>query len=326
MNKKSLIFISLILTAFLAFTSCSTTIRATIQRPAELDLNGADTISVLPVQISETGIFQNSGVIGDIFGFFSSIKYMNNDAYDVADYITRGLEQGIAASPYVDLVYSASVQSALKNSKTVPCDVYLSGTISHYKSEIKNTTKKITVNGEKVQELFYYREVSFDLTYQIIDSSTNTIIAVRTISVSNTSGDERDEDDVESTMNTIRYDLNDIINTIMKQIQPYTETKYISLLKDKSKDPDMKTADELAKKGLLDSSRELYLKLYETRYYFEAGYNAAIILEAQGKYEEAYEEMQALVMRFGDKQAITALNDIQREMNSRDALREQLSK
>lgn len=326
-NAKTIFIIFSVVIAGFLFTSCSTTIHATIQRPAELNLNGADSISVLPFQVTDnTSAVQNVLVIGDIINFFSDVKNTANGSLDIADYLTRGLEQGIAGSDYLDLIYSEAVKGALNAGKQAPCDVYLSGTISRYNNEIKQVKRTVTINKEKVEKLYWYRNVEFVLTYQIIDSKTNKIITSRTQDIYRNSDEYEDKEEVETVLQTIRPALDEIVSIIMRQIQPYTETKYISLLKDKTKDPDMKTADKLASRGLLEQSRSLYLDLYNKRHYFEAGYNAAVILEALGDLEGAYDEMQDLVMRYGDSRAINALNDIKFEMESKRTLQEQLDK
>ncbi|MBQ0166965.1 MAG: hypothetical protein KBT02_07665 [Treponema sp.] len=326
--KKGLSFIAAVLILGTSvFTSCSTTIHTTIERPAELDLNGAETIAVLPFQITEKGnLAQNVTIIGDVITFFNELEYKSNGAYDIADYLTHQLEQGIADSDYLSLVYSDAVKSALNNAKKAPCDVYLTGIISSYNTEIVKTMHTVKENGESLKIPYYYREVGFTLTYQIVDSATNRIITSKTEDVYKNSDEIEDPEELPDAYQTIKPTLNEIVYNIMKKIQPYTETKSISLLKDKTKDPDMKAADKYVKNGLLDYARKLYLDIYETRGYFEAGYNAAVILEAQGNFKEAYEEMNDLVQKYHDSRAISALKDIQYEIDSKNTLQKQLDR
>lgn len=326
--KKKLSLFAVFVFFVMILASCSTTIHATIERPAELDLNGAKTMAVLPFQVDDNsmGGFQTVLVFGDITNFFNKLNNSQNGSSDAANYLTRQLEQGITGSRYVELVYSDAVKGALDSGRKAPCDVYLTGYITKYNNEIKETKHTVKVDGKDVKVPYYHREVSFTLTYQIVDSETNRVISSKYSDIYASSEELEKPEELPDPMKTIRSELDGRVAAIMRQIQPYTETKYISLLKDKSKDPDMKTADKYVKNGLLDAGRELYLKLYQTRGYFEAGYNAAIILEAQGYYEEAYEEMDELVRRFGDKRAVSALNDILYEMNSRQTLQQQLER
>lgn len=322
--KTKLTAIVLMLSVLMILTSCATTIRATIPRPAELDLQGASSISVLPVQVSDNSIFQDVFVIGDFIGFINDVRYQSNGARDAADYLTCHLEQGISSSGYLDLIYSSAVKNTISAGKTAPCDVYLTGTISKYNNDVKTVKRTIKENNQKKEVEYYYRDVSFVFTYQIIDSETNRVITVRSTTVHASSSEEKKILFLPDALSTIRKELDDTVSQIMKQIQPYTEVKVLSLLKDKTKDPDMKDANKMVKDNLLEPARQKYLTLYQTRGYFEAGYNAAIILEAQGKFDEAYEEMQNLVVQFGDKRAISALSDIRYEINSRNTLKEQL--
>ena len=70
---------------------------------------------------------------------------------------------------------------------------------------------------------------------------------------------------------------------IAKEIQPYSVSKSLTLLEVK-KDDDMEYAAKLAEKGYYDESYNKYVEIYNARNYFEAYYNAAIILEAKGDY------------------------------------------
>lgn len=324
--KKRLYSLLTVFGAVIILTSCSTTIHATIQRPAEIDLNGAQTIAVLPVQVSESNIFRDVAVIGDIADFFNTVKNSSNGSYEAASRITSGLEKGINNSDYLQLVYSEAVKSAINAGKKAPCDVYLTGKITQFSNEIKNKKRTVLENGEKKQVTYYYREIEFTLNYQIIDSATNRILASEYETLNATSLEEEDEGNVWDSMKTMQSQLDDIIENILHKIQPYSVVKSLSLLKDKTKDPDMKTADRFVKDGLLESARTLYLKIYDSRGYFEAGYNAAIILEAQGRYEDAYTEMHDLYLAFGDKRAATAMNDIRYEIESQRTLRDQLER
>lgn len=326
--KKNLSFLTVILVLVVLLSSCATSIRATIERPAELDLNGADTMAVLPFQVEDNsmGGFQTVLVFGNVTNFFNQLNNSQNGSTDAAYYLTRQLEQGIAGSKYVELVYSDAVKGALNAGKQAPCDVYMAGYISKYDNEIKEIKHTVKIDGQNVKVPYYHREVSFVLTYQIVDSETNRVISSKSGEVRANSDELENPEELPDPMRTLKPALDQAVSAIMKQIQPYTETKYISLLKDKTKDPDMKTADKYVKNGLFDAGRELYLNIYQTRGYFEAGYNAAIILEAQGKYQEAYDEMMELVRKFGDKRAISALNDIQYEIDSRKTLQEQLER
>ena len=120
-----------------------------------------------------------------------------------------------------------------------------------------------------------------------------------------------------------KSELNDVISDLIKKITPYTTSKSISLLKDKSKNSQMEYADSLVKEGNLVLAYNEFIKVYETTNMFEAGYNCACILEAQNKYEEAETFLQDLYNKTGNSKALDLLKDVQYEIKQRDKLIQQ---
>ena len=138
---------------------------------------------------------------------------------------------------------------------------------------------------------------------------------------------ESDKVDNEKDVQTAKYlaenKLSSFISKFMKQITPYTEQKTLTLLKDKTKNPQMEYADKLAKDGRLTLAYKEFLEIYNSTGMYEAGYNAAIILVAQERYEEASELMSDVYRTSGNLKARDAIKEIQFEIQSRDKLQKQ---
>ena len=66
-----------------------------------------------------------------------------------------------------------------------------------------------------------------------------------------------------------------------------------------------------------------FLEIYNSTGMYEAGYNAAIILVAQERYEEASELMSDVYRTSGNLKARDAIKEIQFEIQSRDKLQKQ---
>ena len=95
-------------------------------------------------------------------------------------------------------------------------------------------------------------------------------------------------------------------------------------MKDKSKNPNMKYANELVKNGQINLAKEEYLKIYNQTGQIEAGYNAARLMEAQGNYEEAEALMSEIFYISNNKKASRALNDIRYEIRAARKLENQI--
>ena len=311
--KKQLFIFSMVLSALL-MVSCATSVSYKVERPAELDLNGANSISVLPFQDMD---YNGSYVFG-LFWF----DYTTN-AQKAADYLTDRLTMDILNSNYLQVVPSQSVQAAIASKKTVPCDVYLTGYISRYETHVEPT--KHTDDDGNVTYTFK-RYVSCRVTYQIMDAATNRIISYKSKDMFANSSSYSHEYDLPRSYTLLESDLRSLSSKIMKEIQPYTVTVSVSLMEDKSKEKDenFKYADSLAKKGLYEQAEEKFMEIYRTSGKYEAGYNAARLMQVQGKLDDALELMTKLYNATGDKKAFNAKSQIQNEINLSNKLQSQL--
>jgi len=336
---KKVFNFSVVLALLSIFTSCATKIYYDVTRPAELDLNGAKTISVLPIKPyeyfhvrSDTAAMEI--VLASFFGILDSASY---DERRAIDYLQTSLEKGLIASPYIDVVSSESVQNAIARGYINPADVYLTGEITYYNVRDRVETEKVEVEDKRAalydsegrkQKLYtykdyYYREVTFDFRYQIVDSSNNRILSYEKVSYNNYSGRYSSQRDLPSPYSLMQNDLNRVVNRILKEVQPYVVTRSVSLLEDKGKDPDMKNANQLAKDHNYKDSYKLYSKIYNEKELFEAGYNAAVIQQAFGNFTEAEEMMSELYEKTYDSRASKALSDIRYEINQAKRFQQQ---
>lgn len=341
---KKFIFNSLsILLAFMLF-SCATTVTTTIERPAELDLNGADELSVIPFQSNAGNLEKGIDVTVSVIDLFASIATGHDyahgkltDQIEVANYLTNQIVDKFSTTNYMKLIDSSAVQAALNSGSPIPCDVYLTGDITGFSNEIHEKIdyeyeeKKIKVGDEvitkkiKKRVIKYQREVSFDVSYKIIDAETNKITAIRTNHIHQTSYTAERASQVQSTLDCVKYELSGIANTILRQIQPYYVSKTYTLAKDKTKDAQMKTANKLAKDGQLREAQKLFISLYQSFHYPEALYNSALLLTALQDYQNAKIQLEEYISFNPTAEATRALADVNNEIRNLERLNKQKS-
>ena len=121
----------LIILLLCLFISCATTITVQVKRPAQLDLNGAKTIAVLPFRP-----YQINDVV-DVFSFiidtiFFDYDKCNPDEKKCLDRLKNEIEIALSKSPYISLINSSEVQRAIKNNYLNPADVYLMGEVINF--------------------------------------------------------------------------------------------------------------------------------------------------------------------------------------------------
>lgn len=317
MNLKKAFFL-LIIAASLCCFSCATQVKVIVERPSEFDMNGANSISVLPVQAKEP----DTGKIGFLAFFTAVSKKQNMSSREMlANYLTNSLTSKLISSSYYKVIDSSMVESALRSRKKVPVDVYITGAISRLSSKVK----KETVTNEDGTSTDYYKQTAeISVVYKVIDAKTGEILGMHTADYSDTSAKEEKESSLPGTYKLLVSEMDSLARKIMREIEPYQTTLYLTLLKDKTKDPLFAEADQYAKNGELQLSYEMFHSIYEQTDYFEAGYNAAILLEALGRLEDARDEMQVLLARSGNKKkAYSALKSINKEIFYAEKLKKQ---
>ncbi|MCR4734843.1 MAG: PDDEXK-like family protein [Treponema sp.] len=323
--KKNVFFIfTVILVLFL--TGCASSVKVDVTRPAELDLGGAKSVSVLEFKPSATwsgsNVYrrgQKVSILDFFFGYWDTVS--DDEEYCIYE-LKNSLEKKILESGYLTLISSNIVEKELNRGSKVSADVYLVGQITNFDVKDKEETTRHTDDDDNVYYTTeYIREVKMEFYCEIIDSASNTIRGYKNFSYSNSSFREDKRSRLPSASSLMANSISYAVGDLMKALEPYTETKVLKLLSHKSEA--MKNADKMVKNGLLSEGGRNFLKIYNSENLYEAGYNAAIILEALGKYNSAEELMEEVAKKFGEKKAYNALKDIRNEKKLYEKLQEQ---
>ncbi len=336
-NLSKALFTILFLVTIL---SCATTLSVNVTRPAKLDLNGAKTISVLPFTPSDYyGVYEPSnGVVLVITDFFRLFDRSGPEERRSINFLHDEIESGLMSSPYVQVISAAAVQSALKGGSAVPADVYLTGEFVYFdidddkeivKKKVKDDSDdddgiKSTSKERYVFEEYYVRHVKVEFRYQVVDSKSNRIISYDKVSIRESSTKYEKRSNLPSAYSLIESDLRRISRNILHDLQPYVVRKSIKLMKDKSKMPAIKAADDLARNGYLRESYEQFLSIYRETSMLVAGYNAAMVLEALGRLDEAETLMKEVYVLYPESSVLDGLYDIQSEIRQSQRLHDQI--
>lgn len=321
---KKLVFgsIAFALCAFL--TGCATSVKTSVKRPAELDMNGAESISVLPFRVSE----RSGDTVLNIPGILEITSHQResaDDAVDIADYFGRVLQTKISDGGYYKIIDSSAVKLKLSSGQQVPCDVYLTGTISEYRNSVdRKEYRRKDSDGNIYWEYGYIRHVSMVVSCDVVDAGTSRIIGSKSRNFDVESTEYDSEWGLPSASSLVKNYIENFALEVVHQIQPYTEEIYLDLLKDKTKDPRMEQANKDAKKGYLENARMIFMQCYEEKRWPEAGYNAAILYRALGNLEEARNLMMQVYAESGLQEASKAMDEIDLEIQKQKKLQQQL--
>lgn len=323
-----MLLLALILPCFACIViSCSTSVPVSVTRPAELDLKDVDAITVLPFLTSDAMAWSGySTVPVNTFNYYwgtSRRSPRENDEAAIANTLTFLLKRQLLSSSRLYVTDPVIVEQAYRNNAYIPADIYVTGGIIEYDSFVEDresvTTKK---DGTKEKTIYYKRIVNLNVVYQVVDVKTGAILSYREQEFEIKSSEEKHRRDLATPLEMTEPKLYSIVTNIMKEFEPYTESFSLTLLS--HKDESMKDAEKLAKKGQIVLSKNQYLALYKTFGYFEAGYNAALLLQAFGDLQEAKKLMTQVYNATGDSRAHTALDNINYEIQSASRLKKQI--
>ena len=331
-NEGSAVAAGIACAAAVFFAGCATTVNTDVVRPANLDVEKYNSVTALPFRTStEMGTASYSMrpvfTFDDYYRELGKIYSRQNEEKDLLALADAKLIRKLAASEKFRYVDPKSVERAIELQTPVPVDVYITGGITSFSSKIEEEKDEIgwkDAKGNMHYENKYWCEASATFLYQVVESKTNRVLSYDEYSCSASSLKETDWRKVESAVSVLSPKLDGFISRIMEDFAPYTVRKSLTMLK--SKDSDMKDAEQLVHDKQLVLARNQYLSIYKSRGLFEAGYNAALLYEAMEQYDSAMKLMKEVYLASGDSRAKAKIADIQYEMDSAERLRTQQKK
>lgn len=338
MKKQFCLFSGIISLCFsIMLFSCATTVDVRLTRPAQLDLNGAKTIAVLPVKPYAYYKDYNASLGKQILinSFYQIFDIRDADEQLAIDSLRTQIERGLLDSPYIKLVSADAVLNARQKGLINPADVYLTGEVTYFDVDDDRTEEKKLVKAAKGDEKAEYkivkywkRSVHMNFRYQVVDSSTDRVISFEEVRMYNYSSKYESKHSLPSVYSLLESDIRSASRKILKELQPYVVTKSIKLLETKTKDKElkarMKAASELAENNKIQESSEQFQQIYMETGLVEAGYNAAILQEALGNLSVAERMMENVYNNNPDNRVAKGLADIQYEINQANRLKNQI--
>lgn len=139
-----------------------------------------------------------------------------------------------------------------------------------------------------------YRYVSIKYTLTVLDTATNRIVAVKEYSAEDVTSEVFDPDyyifySIMSESDLVSDVISDTKSTVKSDFIPSRRYAYVSLKNNRPKVEGVEEAYKAAENGNYDYALTLFRNEYESSGHLPSGYNAAVILAAQGNTESALE-------------------------------------
>ncbi len=325
------------------FSSCATSIPVEVMKPAEINMSGARTVAVLdfdyPRQYRGSGMFEMLGI--RIRG--TMVSGRDSLERELASYATSRLISALFENDYFTVVDSGFVASRLSHydgsgelsaveiGRSSSAQAIIIGEITKAERELKVEVVKERVKdpdtGEYVDVYESYTTATdkVGLQYRVVDAATGVIIATRSFERSASDRAKTSERNrIPSAESVMKGIIDSWIPKIQRQIAPYRITEYRTLASDKTKDPEMKAADELARSGAYDAALNRFLGIYNATRNPAAGINAAIMMDVTGRIDDAISMMAAVLEDTGDKAASRELSRLKQTKRDMEEVAEQM--
>lgn len=319
---RKIFFLFSLFSLLFLLASCQTEVDTRVERPAALDIGNSKSITIVPFKGStemsrilnedskKTQIYRN------IDGLTSSAIKVD-DEKRIAAALTEALETQFERTNRFTVIPST------KSGTNSSADLVVSGGLTYFGTSIQSEQRQTTdkKGGNAKRTTYYWRDITLSVFYSVFNEQKEILIDEREVKYNLSSDPTTERSFVPEAADMAIDKVKELAKQIVKDFIPYSEDLSLSLLF--HKDTEMKTASMNAQIGKLDIAKEQYEKIYANKGYFEAGYNTAVLLQANGDLTSAYNVMNDLYSNTGDKRAKKALEELSKEIEAKEKLKTQ---
>ena len=288
-----------LLLSVLIMTACASTVKVQVERTPNLDTSGLRRIAIMPFTASSGRSIYNK----------------------MAQFITATARNRIAALNHFTLVEPSTIPQGNENTGQY-VDALFSGQVTNVNERVSKIKRQVTDKETGViRNIFTFRrEVKIEFYYYITRISDGGIIGPVYCKGSNFAYDDS-RGGLTSSTNLLRAIVNGQLRYLGRDIAPYTVTEDRKLIKEPSKDKElkalMKNAQSELRVGSYEAALESYLGIYARYRNFAAALNASILHEALGQTREAAALMQAEFAKTGNPRAWNELERLNKILEDR---------
>jgi len=347
---------------FLIFFGCATTVPVQVRKPAKMNIGSARTVAVLDFDFSgqwdlETGEKENKSLALALLNRIAKKKTKKPDAEKafpgsrvsemlVAKLVQNGYYTVIERSRIEEIMQEQSLalsglvdeNSAINIGQMLGAEALITGSGAYsvkdegvwesYTETEKKNGKKVKVEKERYK---ITRNISCDITFRVIDVSSGSVTASKTIKQSNddTQNTGDDEQAAVDGLNDWYPIVNELVDKILdktvQQIAPHTITEKRKLEEGESKK--MESALEYAKRDLWDEALEIWQEVAAGKYDKEdkiaAIYNLGVYNEIFGFYDKSEAFYEQCYKMTSDSKYLDDRARIKKRIKEAELLRQQ---
>jgi TolB-like protein len=286
--------------SILIFAGCATSVPIQVERPPTLNTLGIQRIAVMPFRTSDNSSLQRH----------AATLLANESLLRIQD------------TKRFTMVNSSTIEQAQRRNQNIEslADALFSGQVLSL--TVNNGSEQRRAkdrNGDYYYYTVYTREARISFNYNLTKTRDGSMLGplskTDTLNYSN-----EDYSKLPSPEQMVQTLVQRNLRSLGNDVAPHrvTEQRRFETIstKDKIIKQRAKDAISLVKNGNYKSAQEAFQRLYQDTGSFEAGYNAALLIEIQGDLQGALAYMQQVFYQTGNPKARDGINRLQMEINN----------
>ena len=329
------------------FAGCATSISVMVTKPAEVNMAGARKVALFDFTVPERGRELSLDELWDRAlrrSLRRDLRERDRIEEGIAGFATDSLLDILLDTEYFEIISPTDVSRAIEYydinevdpimlGSLLGAEAIIMGDITGMKEDLSNFVRiekyvdEETETEYEIEVPWVKREVSMLLTYRVINTSTDKLMATRTFNESRFHEVKKDNvNNLRDAEDMYRDILKRVLPQIARQIAPYKAREYRVMMNDQSKpkNPRMKDADVYVKGGVYDKALELYLEIWHGTGNPAAGVNAAILYEVTGNVDEAINVIEQVLEVSAEKKVMQEYNRLKQVREDLKRLEEQM--
>jgi hypothetical protein len=301
LNKNNLKSMTLLMALILIFmTTCTTSIKLTVERPPNLNTAGIKRIAVMPFEANAS------------------------NSRDYALYATTVATNKINELNYFTMVDPSEIERLKRTNQNIEnyIDAQFIGRITRIntQNETYNGSYK-NKDGDTIYYTDYITKVEIEFNYSLVLARDSRIIGPvsKKASKSNTS-----RESYPSSATLLRSAIDEQLRYVGRDIAPHTVIETRTFAEEKSKDKvlkaEMKDAVAQVKAGNYKTALNAYLDIYARYKNIAAAENASILYESFGEVQTAANFMQNVYDETGNPRAKNTLANLNKILQDQATL------
>ena len=312
-------FIPVLAIAVLVLTSCRTVVPIGYMQPSAIDMGGYRNLAVASA-VPYGGPVPGYRFVGYADVHAAGLRiysgYASSTAQRIADYATTELYSTLSASGFYNLLPPDMTDAVLEAGRygtdiseefsRMGYDAVLIPRISSMSLDesiysIPRSRWWTDDDGIRhrcmVYDYGYIQTASIVYTLTVIDTSTGRIAAVRTFSDSETRRDQLDPywHRLDDPAYLFRRMISSFNGGILRLFVPLHREYDAALMANKPENAASEAAYEAVRDGNTDSALAIFLSQWEESGHVPSGYNAAVLIAAEGRFDEALDLLSSVM-------------------------------